>query len=319
MKDIILGCESSCDDTSIGILKDGKILSNIIYSQDHTKFGGVFPEFASREHLNRISDVYDQAILEAQIDKKDIDVIAATYAPGLVGSLLVGYSFAKSLSYGLNKRFVPVHHIKGHIYAAMIDNILELPAIALVISGGHTSLIYVDEHHNFEEVGYTLDDAVGEVFDKVGRAMGLSFPAGPEIDRLASLGIPDVKLPSPKVEGYNFSFSGLKSFVFRYLENNEYIKENVSASFQTIVSSSLLKKSIKAFKDFNAKSFILCGGVASNSFIRRKFREEFSSKLFYPDKKLCVDNGAMIAAAAKFMIENDRVIEDVFVKPNLSL
>lgn len=316
---IILGCESSCDDTSIGILKERKILSNVVFSQDHSNFGGVFPEFASREHLNKISLVYDRAIEEAKISKEDIDYVAATYAPGLVGSLVVGYSFAKSLSLGLNRPFIPVHHIKGHIYAAMLENQVALPAIALVVSGGHTSLVYVDENHNFKEIGYTLDDAAGEVYDKVGRMVGLNFPAGALMDSLAQKGEENIKMPVARVEGYNFSFSGLKSFVYRYLEKNNPKIEDLAASFQKSVVSALVPKSVAAFKEYEAESFILAGGVAANSSLRQNLREVLGDKLFYPSIKLCLDNGAMIAAAAHYMIKYDKIIDDVKITSNLKL
>lgn len=321
----ILGCEVSCDDTSIGIVEiEGgvkKVLSNIVFSQDHTKFGGVFPEYSAREHLEKIGKVYDEAIEKAGIELKDIDYISASYAPGLVGSLLVGYSFAKSLSYGSNIPFIPVHHLKGHIYAAFLENDIELPAISLVISGGHSSIIYLDEDHNFTEIGSTLDDAVGEAYDKVGRMLSLPYPAGRIIDEMSQEGEPNIRMPVAKTKGkYDFSFSGVKSFVLRYLKSNqEYIKEDVAASFQKAVEDALVPKTKKAFKDFNAKSLIVCGGVASNSGLRKDFKKEMKDKVYFPSIKLCLDNGAMIAAAAYYMVKNGKVKKDVTVKPNLKI
>jgi N6-L-threonylcarbamoyladenine synthase len=316
---IILAVESSCDDTSVALLKDRAILSNVIFTQDHTKFGGVFPEQASREHLNNISLVYDQAMQEANLKLEDVDVIAATYAPGLVGSLLVGYSFAQGLSYGQNKTVFPVHHIKGHIYAAMLEHDVELPAISLVASGGHTSLILLDKDHNFQEIGCTLDDAVGEAYDKVGRMIGLSFPAGKEIDQLSQKGNVNIKMPVFQSDDYNFSFSGLKSFVFRYLQQNDVLHEDLAASFQFAVEESLIYKSIKAFKDFKARSFILSGGVAANSGLRKRFKALLGDKVYWPQIRLCLDNAAMIGAAAYFMIQNGKSEQNVRVRPSLKL
>lgn len=316
---IIVGVESSCDDTSVAVLKDNKVLSNIVFSQDHNKFGGVFPEHASREHLLKIEEAFDLAMKESKIKKEEIDVVAATFAPGLVGSLLVGYSFAKALSFSLGKRFFPIHHIKGHIYASMIENSVALPALALVVSGGHSSLILLDENHNFKEIGYTLDDAVGEVYDKVGRMMGLTFPSGREIDELSQKGEANIKMPFYKSDDFNFSFSGLKSFVYRYLEKNSPKKEDLAASFQKAVEDSIVDKSVRAFEEMKAKSFVLAGGVAANSGLRARFKEQLGERVFWPSIKLCLDNGAMIAAAAYFMIKNGKEEENVRVRPNLKV
>ena len=314
----ILGIESSCDDTSVGVVRDGKVLSNIVSSQDHNAFGGVYPEHAARKHLDAIGMVCEQALKEARIVLEEVDVVSATYAPGLVGSLLVGYSFGRALSYGLEKGFFPVHHIKAHIYAAMIENEIELPALALVVSGGHTSLIILDREHNFKEIGSTLDDAVGEVYDKVGRMLGLPFPSGKIIDDLSQIGNANIDMPFFKSDDYNFSFSGVKSFVFRYLQANSPKKEDVAASFQRSVERAIVPKTIKAMKELNLHNLILAGGVAANSGLRSAFKKSVKN-VYWPSMKLCLDNGAMVAAAAHFMINNGKDEGEVRVKPNLSL
>lgn len=315
----ILGCETSCDDTSIAVLDNTRILSNIVYSQDHNKFGGVFPEQASREHLLRIEEVYLKAMEESGISLEEIDLVAATYAPGLVGSLLVGYSFARALSYGAGKRFFPVHHIKGHVYAAMLENQVELPAIALVVSGGHTSLLLLDGDHNFREIGSTLDDAAGEVYDKVGRMIGLPFPAGRMIDELSQRGEANIEMPFFRDSSYDFSFSGLKSFVFRFLQVNRPRNEDLAASFQLAIERTIVPKSVRAFREHRVKSFILAGGVASNSGLRRALKRELGSAVVWPSSRLCLDNGAMIAAAAHFMMENGKEEIADGVRPTVRL
>ena len=318
---IVLGIESSCDDTSVSVVKDGKhVLSNIVFSQDHNNFGGVFPEHAAREHLNKIEFVYKQALTEAKIEPKDIDYIAGTYAPGLVSSLLVGFSFAKGLAYSLNKPLIPVHHIKGHVYGAFIEHDVKLPAIALVVSGGHSVLIKVDEKHNFEEIGASCDDAVGEAFDKVGRMFDMPFPAGLQIDKMYDPSKAIIDMPIAQVSGrYDFSFSGLKTFVMNTIKKEKYSKEEVISSFQKGAVKALVKKAKRAMDDFDAQSLLVTGGVASNSLLRSELKSLFGDRAMFPSIKLCLDNGGMIAAAAYYLIEYDKVPTNVRVKPNIKV
>ena len=248
---LILGIESSCDETSIAVIRDGKeILSNNISSQIdiHKEYGGVVPEIASRQHIKNIAAILEESLEEAKVTLDDIDYIAVTYAPGLIGALLVGVSFAKGLSYAHNIPLVPVHHIRGHIYANFVENNVELPCIALVVSGGHTNIIHIDRNHNFLNMGGTLDDAVGESYDKVSRVLGMGYPGGPVVDRMYYKGNPDfLKITEPKVDGYNFSFSGVKTAVINYVNKmnmkKEYFKpEDLAASFQGTVVNILCKK-----------------------------------------------------------------------------
>lgn len=323
---LILGIETSCDDTSVAVLENGKIIrSNIVSSQDriHSLHGGIFPELAARQHIENISLVYESALREADVELKDIDYIASTYSPGLIGSLLVGFSFSKSLSFSSGIPLIPVHHIKGHIYSTFIENDISLPAIALVVSGGHTSLIYIDEKHNFKEIGHTLDDAAGETYDKVGRMLELPFPGGPIIDKLASQGEANIEMPNIKVEGYNFSFSGLKTFMLNFIRKNSFKIEDLCASFQSKVVDILVNKSIKACLDKRVKSFMLAGGVAANSLLRDKINIEGnknSINVYIPSKKLCIDNGAMIASAAYQIIKNEKdILKNPLTRPSLSI
>lgn len=312
---LILGIETSCDETSIAILKDGKkILSNNISSQIdiHKEYGGVVPEIASRQHIKNIATILEESLEEAKVTLEEIDYIAVTYAPGLIGALLVGISFAKGLSYGLGKPLIPVHHIKGHIYANFIENDIELPCIALVVSGGHTNIVHIDENHNFTNLGGTLDDAVGESYDKVARVMGIGYPGGPIVDKLYYKGNKDaLKIPEPKVDGYNFSFSGIKTSVINAvnkarMKGENFSPEDLSASFQGKVVEILCKKTLKAAKEKNVKNIVIAGGVAANSLLRselEKGAKEIGKKLFYPPMSLCTDNAAMIAAAAYYKLK----------------
>ena len=278
-KDIlILAIESSCDETSIAIVKNGReVLSNVISSQidTHRAFGGVVPEIASRKHIEVIDIVLDEALEQANVTLKDIDAIAVTYGPGLVGALLVGVSYAKSLAYTLKKPLIPVHHIEGHIYANYIeDKELKPPFISLVISGGHTHIVYVEDYGKFKILGKTRDDACGEAFDKVARTIGLSYPGGPEIDKLAKLGDKyAIDLPRVMIDtnDYDFSFSGLKSAVLNFVNKSEmtntsFKNEDLAASFQQAVVDVLVSKTIKACKETNLKVLTLAGGVSANSF-----------------------------------------------------
>ncbi|WP_304157563.1 tRNA (adenosine(37)-N6)-threonylcarbamoyltransferase complex transferase subunit TsaD [Fusobacterium ulcerans] len=321
---IILGIESSCDETSIAILKDGKdILVNKISSQIeiHKEYGGVVPEIASRQHIKNIAAILDEALEEAKITLDDVDYIAVTYAPGLIGALLVGVSFAKGLSYAHNIPIIPVHHIKGHMYANFLEHDIELPCIALVVSGGHTNIVYMDENHKFTNMGGTLDDAVGESCDKVARVLGLGYPGGPIVDKMYYLGDRNfLQITEPRVGEYDFSFSGVKTAVINFvnkmnMKNEEFKKEDLAASFLGKVVDILCKKTLKAAKDKNVKTIILAGGVAANSLLRSQLTEQGAKlgiKVHYPSMKLCTDNAAMIAEAAYFKLKCAEKEEDCF-------
>ncbi|WAM32343.1 tRNA (adenosine(37)-N6)-threonylcarbamoyltransferase complex transferase subunit TsaD [Caldicellulosiruptor naganoensis] len=312
---LVLGIETSCDETAAAIVKDGReVLSNIVYSQVeiHNQFGGVVPEIASRKHVEKISYVADMALKEANIEIDKIDAIAATYGPGLVGSLLVGLSFAKALSYAKKIPFVAINHIEGHIYANFITYPdLKPPLIVLVVSGGHTNLIILEDFDRYEVVGKTRDDAAGEAFDKVARYLGLGYPGGPAIDKAAKRGDEQkYKYPSADVDEYNFSFSGLKSAVINHVHvlqqrGEEFRIEDIAASFQKAVVDTLVEKTVKLSLETNIKKIAIAGGVAANS----KLREELSKKcmqhhiqLYVPDFKYCTDNAAMIASAGYFKL-----------------
>ncbi|MGL4357255.1 MAG: tRNA (adenosine(37)-N6)-threonylcarbamoyltransferase complex transferase subunit TsaD [Cetobacterium sp.] len=311
---IILGIETSCDETSISVLKDGKeVLSNNISSQIdiHKEYGGVVPEIASRHHIKNIATILEESLEEAKITMDDVDYIAVTYAPGLIGALLVGISFAKGLSYGHDIPLIPVHHIKAHIYGNFIEHDVELPCIALVVSGGHTNIVYIDEQHNFINLGATLDDAVGESYDKVARVMGIGYPGGPIVDKLYYKGNKDaLKIPEPKVDGYDFSFSGIKTSVINAvnkarMKGEDFKPEDLSASFQEKVVDILCKKTLKAVKDKGVKQVVIAGGVAANSLLRSeltKRAEKIGVKVNYPSMSYCTDNAAMIAAAAYYKL-----------------
>ncbi|OQY41046.1 MAG: tRNA (adenosine(37)-N6)-threonylcarbamoyltransferase complex transferase subunit TsaD [Fusobacteriia bacterium 4572_74] len=323
---IILGIETSCDETSISVLKDGKeMLSNHISSQIdiHKEYGGVVPEIASRHHIKNIAAIMEISLKEAEITLDDVNYIAVTYAPGLIGALLVGISFAKGISYGRDIPIIPVHHIKGHIYANFLENKVELPAIALVVSGGHTNIIYIDENHKFFNLGGTLDDAVGESYDKVSRVMGLGYPGGPVIDKLAYEGNKDlIPMPEPKVGGYEFSFSGVKTSVINYvnkknMKKEEYNPADIAASFQNRVVDILCKKTIKAAMEKGVKNILIAGGVAANSLLRKELLERSKLKgieVFYPSMELCTDNAGMIAAAGYYKLtygDSDKIFADL--------
>lgn len=311
---IILGIESSCDETSIAIVRDGKtILSNYISSQIdiHKEYGGVVPEIASRQHIKNIAAILEESLAQAEIRLEEVDYIAVTYAPGLIGALLVGISFAKALAYANKIPLIPVHHIKGHIYANFLEHEVKLPCISLVVSGGHTNIIYMDEQHGFHNLGGTLDDAVGESCDKVARVLGLGYPGGPIIDKMYYLGNPHyLKLTKPKVGDYEFSFSGIKTAVINFdhkmkLRGEDYKKEDLAASFLGTVVDILTEKTIRAAKDKKVKHILLAGGVAANSLLRKQLgeaAEKEGMKLLYPSMKLCTDNAAMIAEAAYYKI-----------------
>ena len=336
MADInILAIESSCDETAAAVVRNGReVLSNVIYSQIdlHTLYGGVVPEIASRKHIDKINQVVEKAITDSGMQLKDMDAIAVTYGPGLVGPLLVGVSFAKALAYGANLPIIGVHHIEGHICANYITNKeLEPPFMCLIVSGGHTHLVKVADYGKYEILGKTEDDAAGEAFDKVARAIGLGYPGGPKIDKVSKSGNPEaIKFPRAKVGGseYDFSFSGLKSAVLNYLNtasmNNETIvTEDVAASFQQAVIDVLVGHSMEALNQYGFKKFAIAGGVASNSGLREAFEhacKERDIEFFLPPPILCTDNAAMIGSAAYFeYISGVRHGLDLNAVPNLKL
>ena len=308
MKDIItLGIESSCDETSVAVVKNGReVLSNVINSQIkiHEKFGGVVPEIASRNHVEAISGVTKKALEDANITYDDIDNIACTYGPGLVGALLVGVSYAKALSYALNKPLTGTNHIEGHIAANYITHKdLKPPFICLIISGGHTHLVHIKNYDEFEILGKTRDDAIGEAFDKVARVIGLGYPGGPKVDKLAKEGKANIELPKTHVDGLDFSFSGVKTAIINlHHKNPEINKADLCASFEKYVTEILVNNAIKASQELGIKTIALAGGVSANSYIREQFinLEKQGYKIYYPEPILCTDNAAMIASAGYY-------------------
>ncbi|MCG3413061.1 tRNA (adenosine(37)-N6)-threonylcarbamoyltransferase complex transferase subunit TsaD [Staphylococcus massiliensis] len=310
----ILAIETSCDETSVSVIENGTmILSNTVLSQieSHKRFGGVVPEVASRHHVEGITTTIETSLQEADVTMDDIDAVAVTEGPGLIGALLIGVNAAKALAFAHQKPLIPVHHIMGHIYANHLEEPLTFPLIALIVSGGHTELIYMEDHLNFKVIGETRDDAVGEAYDKVARTIGLPYPGGPLVDKLAQVGEDTYDFPRVWLEkdSYDFSFSGLKSAVINKLhnerqKNNPIFKENVAASFQNSVVEVLVGKAIKACEDFNVDHLIVAGGVASNQGLRQKLKEEATAKqirLAIPSMKLCTDNAAMIGSVAHFL------------------
>ncbi len=313
MKDMyILGIESSCDETSASIVKNGvEEISTVISSQIdiHKDFGGVVPEIASRHHVKNITMVLEECLEKANMKMEDIDAIAITYGPGLIGSLLIGLEAAKTLAFIYNKPLIPVHHIAGHIYANSLVKPLEFPLLAVVVSGGHTELIEMTKHYDFKKLGGTLDDAIGECYDKVARVIGLEYPGGPKLDKLASVGKNTYNLPVPlKDDSYNFSFSGLKSAVINLAHNEEQrnnplIKEDLACSFQKVAVESITNKVRKAIVEKNIKHVIVAGGVAANNGLRNAMKElcdELNIDLSIPPMKYCTDNATMIASAGYF-------------------
>ena len=312
-KDIyVLGIESSCDETSFSIVKNGTDeIATVISSQIeiHKDYGGVVPEIASRAHVTNITFVIEELLEKAKMKMEDIDLVAVANGPGLIGSLLVGLEAAKTIAWLYNKPLIPVHHIAGHIYANNLVKRLEFPLLCLVISGGHTELVYMDKDYSFKKLGGTLDDAVGECYDKVGKVIGVDYPAGPKIDKMAQLGDHTYQLPLPlNDDSYNFSFSGLKSAVINLVHNeeqrgNEINKENLATSFQDTVVEILAKKTVHAIVDYDVKNLILAGGVSANSGIRKRMEEISKDRginFTCPEIKYCTDNAAMIASAGYY-------------------
>ncbi len=335
-KDIlILAIESSCDETAASVVRNGReVLSNIIASQIelHTLYGGVVPEIASRKHIEKINQVIEEALKEANVTLQEITAIAVTYGPGLVGALLVGVSAAKAISFATGIPLIGVHHIEGHISANYIEHLeLEPPFICLVVSGGHSHLVMVKDYGEYEIIGRTRDDAAGEAFDKVARAIGLGYPGGPKIDKLAREGNPDaIHFPRAKMEGnpYDFSFSGLKSAVLNYLNGCQMKGEpiceaDVAASFQKAVIEVLANHSLHAVKEYGIQKFAIAGGVASNSSLRMALEEEckrLGIQFYYPSPIYCTDNAAMIGVAGYYEYSKGvRSGYDLNAVPNLKL
>ena len=328
MSDIItLGIESSCDETSVAVVRNGReILSNIIDSQIsiHEKYGGVVPEIASRNHIEAISRVALKAIDEAKISFEDITAVTPTYGPGLVGALLVGLSYAKALSFAINKPLVGVNHIEGHIAANYITHKdLKPPFLCVMMSGGNTQLVYVKDYTEFEVMGKTRDDAIGEAFDKVARVIGLGYPGGPKVDKLAKDGNPTIELPRTYFNNLDFSFSGIKTAVINlHHKNPDVNKQDLCASFEEAVTEVLINNTKKALNMINVNTVALAGGVSANSYIRKDFLklEEEGIKVYMPDLKLCTDNAAMIASAGYYnFMAGKRDKLDLNAVPNLKL
>ena len=332
---LILAVESSCDETAAAVVKNGReVLSNIISSQIelHKLYGGVVPEIASRKHIEKINQVIEEALKEANVTLDDLDAVAVTYGPGLVGALLVGVSAAKAIAYAKKLPLVGVHHIEGHISANYIENKdLEPPFICLVVSGGHTHLVVVRDYGKYEIIGHTRDDAAGEAFDKVARAIGLGYPGGPKIDKLSKEGNPEaIAFPKAKMADspYDFSFSGLKSAVLNYLngckmKNIPVVEADVAASFQKAVVDVLVEHSMRAVKEYGFDKFAIAGGVASNSTLRNAMEQACRRRrihFYHPSPIFCTDNAAMIGAAAYYEYMNGtRHGWDLNAVPNLKL
>ena len=332
---LILAIESSCDETAASVVKNGReVLSNVISSQIelHKLYGGVVPEIASRKHIEKINQVIEEALEQADMTLEDMDAIGVTYGPGLVGALLVGVAEAKAIAYAANKPLVGVHHIEGHISANYIENPeLEPPFVCLVVSGGHTHLVLVNDYGKYQIIGRTRDDAAGEAFDKVARAIGLGYPGGPKIDKLSKEGNPNaIKFPKAHIEDspYDFSFSGVKSAVLNYLNGAQMkgeavVEADIAASFQKAVTDVLVEHAMKAVKDFGVKKFAIAGGVASNSTLRGAMKEACERnevEFYYPSPIYCTDNAAMIGVAAYYeYMAGVRHGWDLNAVPNLKL
>lgn len=332
---VILAIESSCDETAAAVVKNGRtVLSSVISSQiaTHTVYGGVVPEIASREHIKAINYVIRRALAEADMRLSDLTAIGVTYGPGLVGALLVGVAEAKALAYGAGKPLVGVHHIEGHVSANFIEHPdLEPPFVCLIVSGGHTHLVIVKDYGEFEIIGRTRDDAAGEAFDKVARAVGLGYPGGPKVDRAAKEGNPHaVEFPRVKIDGspYDFTFSGLKSAVLNYINHAKMTGEEIyvpdlAASFQNSVVDSLVSRTVAAAKEYGYRKVAIAGGVASNSALRAAMEEACrrrNLRCYYPSPILCTDNAAMIGAAAYYEYRKGNLAGwDLNAVPNLKL
>ncbi|MDD4624014.1 MAG: tRNA (adenosine(37)-N6)-threonylcarbamoyltransferase complex transferase subunit TsaD [Bacilli bacterium] len=319
MNDIyILAIETSCDETSASIIKNGNIeIGTVVLSQmdTHKKYGGVVPEIASRMHIENITLVFEELFEKTNLNMDNIDYIGVTNGPGLIGSLLIGIQAAKTISFIYNKPLIPINHLHGHIYANRLIGDFKFPLIALIISGGHTDIIYMEKDFSFKKIGSTKDDAVGETYDKVARIMDISYPGGPLVDKLSYEGKPIYKLPIPLDDNsYDFSFSGLKTAVRNLYNTSPNInKEDLCSSFQDVVVKIITKKTMRAVKEYNVKQLLISGGVAANSGLRTKFKElceENNIELLIPPIKYCTDNAAMIGCAAYYAIKNDLLSEN---------
>lgn len=314
-----LAIESSCDETSMSIIKNGvEEIATVTNTQIdiHKKFGGVVPEIASRSHIENITIVLDELFQRSKMKMDDIDIIGVTYGPGLIGSLMIGLQCAKTISLVTGKPLIPVHHIAGHIYANNLGKRLEFPLIALVVSGGHTDLVYMKEDYSFKRIGSTLDDAVGEAYDKVAKVCGLEYPGGPLVDKLSKEGMDSYDLPMPLDDNsYNFSFSGIKSAVINVIHNEEQRGNEIKIcdmcnSFQERVVTVLVKKTMRAVEEYDVNNLVLAGGVAANSYLRSRLEKECYDKkinFHYPDIKYCTDNAAMIGSAAYYAYKKGKI------------
>ena len=311
----ILAIESSCDETACSIIdEDYKVYSSIVSSQIkvHEKFGGVIPEIASRMHVEQISIIVKEALKEANLTMDDIDYIGYTYGPGLIGSLHIGSIAAKTLAFFYDKPLVGVHHLKGHIFINELVDKIEYPLMSLVVSGGHTELVYMKDDNTFQIIGTTLDDAIGESYDKIARVVGLGYPGGPKVDKASKDGKPSYKLPTPKVDGYNFSFSGLKNAALQLVKKEgENININdFCESFQETALNSLIKKTKDALEEYDVKTILIAGGVSANSRLRELMQESFSNyHLILPPLKYCTDNATMIGCAAIHYIKHNKFVD----------
>ena len=321
---LILGVESSCDETSIAVVKNGReVLSNIIATQIdiHTRFGGVVPEVASRNHVMAIMGVLDEALKTAKVTLQDLDAIAVTYGAGLIGALMVGVSFAKTLAYSLNIPLIAVNHIRGHVSANYISHKdLTPPFVGLIVSGGHTAIVYAKDYTNFETIGSTLDDAVGEAGDKIARVMGLGYPGGPKIDKMAKEGSANIRFVKDNLKhSYDCSFSGLKTAIINYVhtltqKGKTIPTEDICASFQKEAFDPLVEKCIRVCKEKNCNKLCVAGGVSANSYLRNKLKEQSEKtniEVYMPEMKLCTDNAAMIASQGYFNLMSDIGLSDI--------
>ena len=322
---LVLGIESSCDETSVAVVKNGReVLSNVIDTQIkiHEQFGGVVPEIASRNHIEAISRVTKLALEQANVKLEDIDVIAPTYGPGLVGALLVGVSYGRGLAYALNKPLVGVNHLEGHISANYITHPdLEPPFLCMLTSGGNTQIVYVKDYCDMEVLGRTRDDAIGEAFDKVARVIGLTYPGGPKIDKLAEQGKATINFPKTHFENLDFSFSGIKTAVINlHHKNPEVNKADLCMSFEKAVTEVLTENIEKAIKQTGIKKVVLAGGVSANTHIREEFGQKLNVQIYKPDLKLCTDNAAMIGSAGYYRYLHGDISDNTLnAVPNLKI
>lgn len=316
---IILSVETSCDETSVAVTKDGLfVLSNIVLSQmkTHETYGGVVPEIASREHVEGITKVFDMAIQKANINRSNIDLVAVTQGPGLIGSLLVGINAAKAFAFSHKIPIIGIHHIVGHIYANQIEKNFAFPLLALVVSGGHTELVLMHEHMQFEILGKTQDDAIGEAYDKVARVLGLGYPGGPKIDALARDGDPTYDMPNVEVSGFDFSYSGLKSHMINIIHNhhqkNQPIEmKDMAASFQKAAFEQIFEKTKRAINNYHPKQLLIAGGVSANKYLRNEIKKHVDIDMIIPAFEYCTDNAAMIGIAAYYQWKKRPIGDDL--------